>query len=297
MAEAVEPTKRTWRSKFASIFGRGGVDDEFWDELEEVLIMADCGAATTETLLETVKARAKKEGARDPEAVRLILRDEMVALLNSAERPVDDVEHRPEVVLVIGVNGVGKTTTIAKLANVYARDGKKVILAAADTFRAAATEQLKVWGERIGVDVVAHKSGADPGAVVFDAVEAAWARGADLLIIDTAGRLHTKTNLMEELRKLHRIVQRKDATAPHEVLLVLDATTGQNGLQQAKAFTDAVSLTGTVLTKLDGTAKGGIVFAIVDQLGIPVRFIGTGEKADDLAPFDPAYFVDALLGE
>lgn len=273
------------------------MDDEFWDELEEVLIMADCGAATTEALLESVKARAKKEGARDPEAVRLVLRDEMVALLTSAEGPADEVEHRPEVVLVVGVNGVGKTTTIAKLANVYARDGKKVILAAADTFRAAATEQLKVWGERIGVDVVAHKSGADPGAVVFDAVEAAWARGADLLIIDTAGRLHTKTNLMEELRKLHRIVQRKDATAPHEVLLVLDATTGQNGLQQAKAFTDAVSLTGTVLTKLDGTAKGGIVFAIVDQLGIPVRFIGTGEKADDLAPFDPAYFVDALLGE
>ncbi len=200
-------------------------------------------------------------------------------------------------ILVIGVNGVGKTTSIAKLARAFRRDGERVILAAGDTFRAAAIEQLKLWGERVGAPVIAHQQGQDASAVVFDAMAAAKKRNADVVLIDTAGRLHSKSNLMEELKKINRVVQRSDPTAPHEVLLVIDAVTGQNGLAQAKTFAEAVGVTAIFLTKLDGTAKGGIVFAIADQLGIPVRFIGTGEKADDIAPFDPEAFVDALFAE
>jgi fused signal recognition particle receptor len=202
---------------------------------------------------------------------------------------------RPAIILVVGVNGTGKTTSIGKLAHTYREAGQKVLLAAADTFRAAAIDQLKQWGELAGVDVIAHQQGADPGAVVFDAIQAAEARDADVLIIDTAGRLHTKFHLMEELRKVNRIIQRKDPTAPHEVLLVLDATSGQNALHQAKYFTEAVGVTGILLAKLDGTAKGGVIFAVCDQLRVPVRFIGTGEKASDLAPFEPKRFVDALF--
>jgi fused signal recognition particle receptor len=198
-------------------------------------------------------------------------------------------------VLVVGVNGTGKTTGIAKMAHAYRQEGRKVILAAGDTFRAAAIDQIKQWGERVGADVIAHKEGSDPGAVVFDALNAAESRGADVLIIDTAGRLHTKANLMEELRKINRIIQRKDETAPHEVLLVLDATSGQNALHQAKYFTEAVGVTGILLAKLDGTAKGGVIFAVCDQLRLPVRFVGTGEKAGDLASFEPKRFVDALF--
>ncbi len=261
-----------------------------------MLITADVGARTTDAILDAVRERVRSEKAKTPEEVRELLREELVDVLYSYEPREDETTHHPEIVLVVGVNGVGKTTTIAKLARAYTRDGRKVVLAAADTFRAAAVEQLKLWGDRVGADVVAHQSGADPGAVVFDSLEAAVARKADLLIVDTAGRLHTKSNLMDELAKLHRIIQRKDPTGPHEVFLVLDATTGQNGLQQAKAFTEAVQVSGIVLTKLDGTAKGGMVFAIVDELEIPVRFIGTGERADDLAPFDPEFFVDSLLG-
>jgi len=201
----------------------------------------------------------------------------------------------PAVILVVGVNGTGKTTSIAKLAHIYRAQGKRVILAAADTFRAAAIDQLKQWGQRVGADVVAHQQGADPGAVVFDALSAAQARQADVVIIDTAGRLHTKANLMAELRKVHHIIQRRDPTAPHEVLLVLDSTIGQNALTQAKYFTEAVGVTGIILAKLDGTAKGGVVFAVCDQLAIPVRFVGTGERPEDLAPFDPQEFVEALL--
>ncbi len=268
-----------------------------WDELEEVLVGADCGVQTTTKLLDSVRTRADREGLRDAGDVRGVLREAMISLLESAvpAQARDAAGVKPAITLVVGVNGVGKTTTIAKLAHHRRAQGNRVLLAAADTFRAAATEQLKTWGDRVGADVVAHQAGADPGAVVFDALEAAYARGVDELIIDTAGRLHSKQNLMDELRKLHRIVQRKDPSAPHDVLLVLDATTGQNGLLQAKAFTEAVSVSGIVLAKLDGTAKGGIVFSIVDQLGIPVEFIGTGERADDLALFDPETFVDALL--
>jgi fused signal recognition particle receptor len=202
---------------------------------------------------------------------------------------------KPAIILVVGVNGTGKTTSIGKLAHTYKQAGQKVLLAAADTFRAAAIDQLKQWGELAGVDVIAHQQGADPGAVVFDSIQAAEARAADVLIIDTAGRLHTKFHLMEELRKVNRIIQRKDPTAPHEVLLVLDATSGQNALHQAKYFTEAVGVTGILLAKLDGTAKGGVIFAVCHQLGVPVRFIGTGEKASDLAPFEPKRFVDALF--
>ena len=202
---------------------------------------------------------------------------------------------KPAVILVIGVNGTGKTTSIGKLAHAYRQAGHKVLLAAADTFRAAAIDQLKKWGQRAGVDVIAHKQGADPGAVVFDALSAAESRGADVLIIDTAGRLHTKVNLMEEMRKVQRIIQRKYPDAPHEVLLVLDATSGQNALHQSKYFTEALGVTGILLAKLDGTAKGGVIFGVCDQLRIPIRFVGTGEKADDLAPFDPKQFVDALF--
>ena len=215
--------------------------------------------------------------------------------MSAHPEPVLSGVEGPAIILVVGVNGTGKTTSIGPLAHAYKQAGQKVLLAAADTFRAAAIDQLKQWGELAGVDVIAHQQGADPGAVVFDAIQAAEAREADLLIIDTAGRLHTKFHLMEELRKVNRIIQRKDATAPHEVLLVLDATSGQNALHQAKYFTEAVGVTGILLAKLDGTAKGGVIFAVCDQLGVPVRFIGTGEKASDLAPFEPKQFVDALF--
>ena len=239
---------------------------------------------------------------KQPAEVRQALKEELATILavdSSAGQLWSDQAGtsapKPAVILVVGVNGTGKTTSIAKLAAGLKAEGKRVVVAAADTFRAAAIEQLRQWGERVGADVVAHQQGADPGAVVFDAIQAAEAREADVLIIDTAGRLHTKFHLMEELRKVNRIIERKDATAPHEVLLVLDATSGQNALHQAKYFTEAVGVTGILLAKLDGTAKGGVIFAVCDQLGVPVRFIGTGEKASDLAPFEPKQFVDALF--
>ncbi|MES4793405.1 MAG: signal recognition particle-docking protein FtsY, partial [Chloroflexota bacterium] len=250
-------------------------------------------------LLDRVRQRVKNEGVKQSSRVRELLREELVAVLREpgASPPAwarSDIVP-PLVILVVGVNGAGKTTTIAKMAHAFKRDGATVILGAADTFRAAATDQLKVWGDRVGVRVIAHQPGADPGAVAFDTLAAAEAARADVVIIDTAGRLHTKSNLMEELKKIDRVIKRKDPSAPHETLLVLDATTGQNGLLQARTFTEAVGVTGIVLAKLDGTAKGGIAFAIAHDLGIPVRFIGTGERVDDLAPFDPVEFVDSLL--
>jgi fused signal recognition particle receptor len=296
---AVERTRRGFFSRIGGLFERPDFDDDLWDELEEILIGADAGLETTSVVLDAVKKRVKDEGVKQSARVRELLRDELIDVL---EEPGDEplaweAEDAPEmsIVLVVGVNGAGKTTSIAKLSHALKRDGASVILGAADTFRAAATDQLKVWGERVGVRVVAHKSGADPGAVVFDTLSAAESANADFVIIDTAGRLHTKTNLMEELKKMHRIIQRNHPDGPHETLLVLDATTGQNGLMQAKTFADAVGVTGIVLAKLDGTAKGGIAFAIAHELGIPVRFIGTGEKVDDLAPFDAVDFVDSLL--
>jgi fused signal recognition particle receptor len=292
--QALKRTKDAWFGKIANLFDRQSIEKELWDELEELLIAADTGVETTDKLISRVKERVNKQRISDPRQVRGILMEEMVTILRvDGNEPVSPSS--PRVVLVVGVNGSGKTTSIAKLGYSYKRDGSKVMLAAADTFRAAASEQLKWWGEKIDAEVIAHQPGADPGAVVFDAMQAAKTRGAQTLIVDTAGRLHTKFNLMEELKKIKRVVQRVDPTAPHETLLVLDANTGQNGLSQAKYFTEAVGISGVVLTKLDSTAKGGIVLAICDQLRIPVRFIGTGEAVEDLAPFDPQSFVEAIM--
>ena len=273
-------------------FGEEG--DSAWDDVEETLIAGDVGAALAMDVVEKARSKVHADGkeaaVREQLAALLVARD-----VDWTPRPAGDGQ--PAVILVVGVNGTGKTTTIGKLATRYAGEGRSVILAAADTFRAAAIDQLRIWAERAGVPVVAHAPGADPGAVVYDALDAAVAREADLVIADTAGRLHTKSNLMDELSKIRRIVDKRIPGAQPETLFVLDATTGQNGLAQAKAFHEAVGLTGIVLTKLDSTAKGGIVFAIEDALDVPVRFVGVGEQVDDLVPFDPEAFVAALFGE
>jgi fused signal recognition particle receptor len=289
LESGLEKTRTGFGARLRSALGRGG--DEGWEEVEEQLITGDVGARLAMEIVE----RARRRDTADAEAA---VRAELASLL--AERD-HDWEPRaaeagqPAVVLVIGVNGTGKTTTIGKLAWRYRLEGRSVILAAADTFRAAAIDQLRIWGERADAAVIAHAPGADPGAVVFDALDAAVARGSELVIADTAGRLHTKTNLMDELAKIRRIVDKRLPGARPETLFVLDATTGQNGLAQAKAFHDVVGLTGIVLTKLDSTAKGGIVFAIERELGVPVRFVGVGEQVDDLIPFDPESFVAALF--
>jgi fused signal recognition particle receptor len=275
------------------LFDRRTVDDEVWDEFEELLISADVGVITTEKLIGRVKQRAAEEKL-DGLQVSHVLKEEMVAILTLPGEVKQNGEHKPVVTLLVGVNGSGKTTSIAKLAYKLKKEGRSVLLAAADTFRAAAIDQLKKQGERAGVDVVAHQPGADPGAVVYDALQAAKSRNIDNLIIDTAGRLHTKYNLMEELKKVRRVASKLDETAPHEVILVLDATTGQNGLTQAKYFTDAVGVTGIFLAKLDGTAKGGIVLAICDELKVPIRLIGVGEGLEDMVTFDAGEFVEAL---
>ncbi len=301
--QALERTKKSWFGNISGVFSRGDVDEELWAELEELMIGADAGVATTEKILNDVRERVEKERIKDAGEVENVLKETLVELLRSpegtgrlwTEHGPSEVPPRPAVILVLGVNGTGKTTTIAKLAHAYRADGGTTVIAAADTFRAAAIEQLKAWGARVGADVIAHKQGADPAAVVFDALSAAESRNADAVIIDTAGRLHTKLNLMEELTKLRRIIQRKQPDAPHEVLLVLDATIGQNALLQAEAFTKAAEVTSVCLTKLDGTSKGGIVFSIADQMGIPVRLVGTGEEPEDLAPFSPETFVEALF--
>jgi fused signal recognition particle receptor len=293
--KALQPTKDSWFSKAMHLFDRPTFDESLWDELEEVLISADVGMETTEKLINGTKQRVKDEKLKDGEQVRDALKKEMVKILTL---PAGDIPSAspPRVTLVIGVNGSGKTTSIAKLAYQAKNNGQSVILAAADTFRAAAIDQLRTWAERIGVEIVAHQPGADPGAVVYDAMAAAKSRQTQVLIIDTAGRLHTKFNLMEELKKIKKITAKTDPSAPHEILLVLDATTGQNGLAQARNFTEATGVTGIFLAKLDGTAKGGIALAICDQLKIPVKYIGVGEHCEDMAAFDPQSFVDALSG-
>ncbi len=300
--KALKRSKDTWFGKVTSLFERQTLEAELWEELEELLIAADVGVDTTTKLIQRVRKRVEGEKINDVQQVRTVLKEEMVSMLM-----VDGIEPAApvvgkgatsisaEVILVIGVNGSGKTTSIAKLAYSFKRDGLKVVLAAADTFRAAAIDQLRWWGEQVEAEVISHQPGADPGAVVFDALEAAKNRNAKVVIIDTAGRLHTKFNLMEELKKIKRVAQRVDVSAPHETLLVLDATTGQNGLTQARHFTETVGISGIILAKLDSTAKGGIVLAICDQLNIPIKFIGTGEKVDELAPFDPQVFVEALM--
>ncbi len=298
---AVERTRRGFFGRLGGLFEKADFTEDLWDELEEVLIGADAGLETTSVVLDAVRAQVKREGTKQSARVRELLREELIdVLLEPADEPLAwEAEDAPEmtIILVVGVNGAGKTTSIAKLSHAFKRDGANVVLGAADTFRAAASDQLKVWGERTGVRVVAHKPGADPGAVVFDTLTAAESAKADFVIIDTAGRLHTKANLMEELKKMDRIIQRNHPDGPHETFLVLDATTGQNGLMQAKTFAEAVGVTGIILAKLDGTAKGGIAFAIAHELAIPVRFIGTGEKMTDLAPFDAEDFVDSLLAQ
>jgi len=273
------------------------ITDEVWDELEDTLISGDVGVTTTERLLATLRERVEVEHLERGSELRAALKEELALLLGEPEPLIVSETSPISVYLVVGVNGVGKTTSIAKLANLLKRDKHRVMLAAGDTFRAAAAEQIKTWGERIGTPVISHQYGADPGAVVFDAMQAAQARGADVLIVDTAGRLHTKFNLMEELKKMMRVLQKYDAEAPHEVLLVIDATTGQNGFLQAKQFVQDAGVSGVILTKLDGTARGGIAFAVASELGLPIKFIGTGESVKDIAPFDADAFVDALFEE
>jgi fused signal recognition particle receptor len=291
--QALKPSRDSWFKRAMGLFDRPTVDEAVWAELEELLISADVGFNTTEKLLERVKQRAKEEKFTEGSALREALQQEMVKILSIEVRPLAP-QSPPKVVMAVGVNGSGKTTSIAKLAYKAKKEGKKVILVAADTFRVAAIDQLKKLAGDIGVDVVAHQPGGDAGAVVFDALEAARSRNADEVIIDTAGRLHTKFNLMEELKKIKRVAAKIDDSAPHEVLLVLDATTGQNGLTQAKHFTEAVGVTGIFLAKLDGTAKGGIVLAICDELKIPILFVGVGDDMEDMAPFDAESFVRAL---
>lgn len=297
--QAVRRSREGWFSRVVRLFDRATVEEGLWEELEELLISADVGVGTSTKLIERVRERVGRERLGEGPQVRSALKEEMMSMLRvdaprDAIQPISLAPSGPTVILMVGVNGTGKTLSIAKLAYCFKEQGKRVILAAADTFRAAAIDQLEILGQRVGVEVISHQPGADPGAVVFDSLEAASARHADVVIIDTAGRLHTKFNLMEELKKIERVAARCDPTAPHEVLLVLDATTGQNGLLQARYFTEAVGVTGLFLAKLDGTAKGGIVLAICDELKIPILFIGTGEALDDLAPFDAQTFVEAL---
>ncbi|HWP34166.1 MAG TPA: signal recognition particle-docking protein FtsY [Thermodesulfobacteriota bacterium] len=307
------PSKRGWLARLreglartrqgfvervdALVLGRKQLDPLFFEDLEEVLVEADLGVPTTLALIERIQADLSRDELADGHAVRRALERALRALLEGVERPLDVGAARPFVILVVGVNGTGKTTTIGKLAARYRSEGRRVVLAAADTFRAAAIEQLEAWGVRAGAEVVRQAMGSDASAVAFDAVHAARARGADVVLVDTAGRLHTKVNLMEELKKIVRVLGRELPGAPHETLLVLDATTGQNAIQQARLFTDAVGVTGLAVTKLDGTAKGGVVFAIARELGLPIRYVGVGERPDDLRDFRAAEFVEALFGK
>jgi len=284
------------RSSLGGVFsGFSAIDDDFYDELEERLILADVGVEASGKAVERLRARVKEDRLRETDAAREALRDILADMLGAADGAVLRVNTKPAVVLAVGVNGAGKTTTIGKLANVLREDGKKVLLCAADTFRAAAADQLEIWARRSCCELVRQNEGADPASVVYDAISAARARGTDVILCDTAGRLHNKRNLMNELGKITRIVGRELPGADKEVLLVLDATTGQNGLVQAKEFQEIAGVTGIVLTKLDGTAKGGIVVAVAQTLGIPVKYIGVGEQMDDLIAFEPRAFAGALL--
>ncbi|WP_371499416.1 signal recognition particle-docking protein FtsY [Kitasatospora sp. NBC_00374] len=282
-----------------TLLSRDRLDEDTWEEIEETLLTADVGVAATQELVDSLRTRVKVLGTRTPAELRTLLAEELTGLIGTeADRSLKTAKHedgRPAVVLVVGVNGVGKTTTSGKLGRVLVADGRKVVLGAADTFRAAAADQLQTWGERVGAQTVRGPEGGDPASVAFDAVKEGIAEGADTVLIDTAGRLHTKTGLMDELGKVKRVVEKHGPV--DEVLLVLDATTGQNGLVQARVFAEVVDITGIVLTKLDGTAKGGIVISVQRELGVPVKLIGLGEGADDLAPFEPAAFVDALIGD
>jgi len=297
MKQAVTRTRENLAERIEEVVAFGKeIDRNTLDDLEATLIGADLGTTTTQEVLGKLRDKADRKQIKDVPELKRLLKDELLAILNAANtRPVQKVDGTPEVILVVGVNGTGKTTTIGKLSQVFRANGKSVLLCAADTFRAAAIDQLEIWGARTGTEVIKTKPGGDPAAVLFDALQAATARKTDYVIVDTAGRLHTKTSLMSELEKMRRTAQRIIPGAPHETLLVMDATTGQNGLQQARLFTESAGVTGIVLTKLDGTAKGGVVVAISRELGLPVRFVGVGEKVGDLLPFDPKEFVDSLF--
>ena len=294
LKEGLSKTRNSIVDSYSSVFGASHIDDDFYEELEETFIMADMGYETTEKVIENLKERVKEARIKEPAACKEliinIIRDQMMV-----DESAYDFEKKKSVILVIGVNGVGKTTTIGKLAAQYKKSGKKVLIAAADTFRAAAIDQLKTWADRAGVEMISHNEGADPAAVVYDAVSAAKARNTDILLIDTAGRLHNKKNLMDELAKMRRIISRDYPDANVESLIVLDGTTGQNALEQARHFSNVTEIDGIVITKLDGTAKGGIAIAIQAELNVPVKFIGIGEKIDDLQRFDPSAYVEALF--
>jgi fused signal recognition particle receptor len=294
--QGVEKTRQNFFGRISELFQREQIDEDLWNDLEELLIAADVGVVTTDLVIRRLRDWVEHGAVTDAADLRQALRDELVATLEEPEPRPLLADGELTAVLVMGVNGVGKTTSIGKLANQWSQEGRSVVLAAADTFRAAAVEQLKIWGERARVPVVAHQQGADPGSVVFDAISAGRARQADVVLIDTAGRLHTKFNLMEELKKIRRVIEKQGVTNV-ATLLVLDATTGQNAILQARSFSEAAGLDGLVVSKLDGTARGGVIFAIVKELEVPLRYVGTGEKIDDLAEFDSEVFVDALMRE
>ena len=297
--EGVKRSQVRWFGRILGLLQSSNLDDAVWEELEEILISADVGVSTSQNIIEDLRSQVREQKLETPDQIFEYLKASLARDLDTgADSSVwidGDETPTPYVILMVGVNGVGKTTSIAKLAHHFNTAGKRVILGAADTFRAAASEQLEILGRRAGADVISHQSGADPGAVAYDAYKASKARGADVLIIDTAGRLHTKSNLMEELKKMRRVLNRLDPAAPHQVILTLDATTGLNGLAQAKAFKEAVGCSGVFLAKLDGTARGGIALAITQELQVPILFIGTGENLSDLAPFDTKDFVESLL--
>ena len=296
ISQGLKKTRDSLMNSVSSVLkGFTRIDDELFEELEEILVMGDVGANTASHICQTLREQVKEQGITDPAAIRSLLKNIVAEMLEGGQEL--KLTTKPSVILVIGVNGVGKTTTIGKMAANFKAQGKKVILGAADTFRAAAIEQLEIWADRAGVDIVKHGQGADPAAVVFDTVSAAKARGADIVICDTAGRLHNKKNLMDELAKIGRIIDRELPDADKEILLVVDATTGQNAVNQAREFKSAAGITGIVLTKLDGTARGGVVLAIREDLQVPVKFIGVGEGIDDLQPFDPAQFAAGLFEE
>ncbi len=289
-------TRQSLFGRLASILAQSDITEDTWEDLEAVLLQADVGAETTIAVVDALRERAEREHLKSAQQLRGALKENLLATLQVQAKPyLGEASRALSVVLVVGVNGSGKTTSIAKLARYHQQLGQKVILAAADTFRAAASDQLQVWAERLNVDIIVHQPGGDPGAVVYDAIQAADSRHAQIVIADTAGRLHTKHNLMQELTKIRNVAARKLPGAPHETLLVLDATTGQNGLAQARTFQEAVDVTGLFLAKLDGTAKGGIVFAVARELGLPIRFIGTGEQPDDIAEFDAQEFIEELF--
>ena len=290
-------TKQNIGSGFLSLFKGKKIDDELFEELEEQLIIADVGFDTTQRLISSLTQQASRKELKDADALHDLLKNEMKSILDGAKQPLNIENHKPFVILMVGVNGVGKTTTIGKLARQFQQQGKSVMLAAGDTFRAAAVEQLQVWGERNNIPVIAQHINADSASVIFDAIQAAKAKNIDVLIADTAGRLQNKSHLMDELKKIVRVIKKQDETAPHEIMLTIDAGTGQNAISQTKLFNEAVGVTGMTLTKLDGTAKGGIIFSIADQFNIPIRYIGVGEKIEDLRPFVADDFINALFDE